>query len=226
MILLRMFKLSTIGLLNYQDLHGKNDAFVQEDNWGRMPVYCRISFKINLSCVVETRVSTAKQTDNYNSGLVPSHLCKYQQSCQGSGVEIKTTKTCVCVCGCVCVVGHIASIMAAARVYCCSATKAFQRKKKKRVRMWLLQLFSQIFQTNNFRFVPTSANPLYVPSLWPIFKSYSFDLFIRSSPGWVEANGTLSLVVHDSALSSLSTGASVENSRAALEGLGLLGKKD
>lgn len=173
---------------------------------------------------METRVSTAKQTDNYNSGLVPSHLRKYQRSCQGSGVEIKTEDLRVCIDVCVC--GHFPSIMAAARVCCCSATEAFQRKKKKKkVRMWLPQLFSQIFQTNNFRFVPTSANPLYVPSLWAIFKSYSFDLFIRSSPGSVEANGTLSLVVHDSALSSLSTRASVENSRAALEGFGTVGQE-
>lgn len=53
-------------------------------------------------------------------------------------------------------------------------------------------------------------------ALWPIITSYSFDLFISLSLSWVAANGTLLLVVHDSILSMVSSGA-MENSSGEQE---------
>lgn len=59
-----------------------------------------------------------------------------------------------------CVCGHFPSIMAHAYVQALLSHNGLLKEKD---RSELLPLISQIFQTNNFGFVPASANPLSVP---------------------------------------------------------------
>jgi len=93
-------------------------------------------------------------------------------------------QTCVRVCVCVCVCGHFPSIMASAHVLHCLATEAFERKKSEFNCYRSFHRFSRQIISGLCPLAPT-LRPCRSPC--PIIKCHSFDLFIRSRLGWVEA---------------------------------------
>lgn len=105
---------------------------------------------------------------------VSSLFCEHYHSSWGS--EIRTADVC----------GHFPSIMARAHVRHCLATVAIQRKKLKRNYSCSFRRFSRQI-ISGLR----PLAPILCPShiLWSIITCHSFDLFISSSLGWVEAKG-------------------------------------
>ncbi len=118
---------------------------------------------------------------NSSTALVSSRLRKEWHPIAAKKELLKSkqqTRVCVCVCG------HFPSIMAHAYAQHHSATAAFQRKKTKFNCSRSFHRFSRQIISGLCPLAPTLCPSC---SLWPIITCHSFDLFISSSLGWVEA---------------------------------------
>lgn len=142
----------------------------------------KICFKgINAVCAIH-KASGRGGTDKRGRGLVPSHVCKELHSWRGSAVEIKTADLCV-VSFTLPIQPHFNNL---AHVLYSQATKALQRKKAELNYSRSFHTFPRQIISGLCPLAPTLCPSCF---LWPVITCHSFDLFISSTLGWIEANG-------------------------------------
>lgn len=131
--------------------------------------------------MAETYFTWLKKNESGRTRQASSYLCKKKKkkwhSCWRSAIEIQRADS-VCACG------HFPSMAARAHVQQSLAAAALWRKNTKCNCSRSFCRFSRQIISGLRPLAPTLCPSR---SLWPIITCHSFDLFISSSLGWVEA---------------------------------------